>query len=489
MFEKCACQNCGQHIEYPSEGNGQIVPCPACNQPVELTPLTRIIDEGAKPEVPKPEFQKRRRLPPAPQLTAETIQWSTKSGDTPLHRVAKKGNFNEIPDGLLQVELFTRKNNRDQTPVHVAAQEGLLNKIPAQYLTRETMTVSTEYGTSLVYTQAESKTGSTPPKTETPLHTAVRFGHADQIPKEFLAPEFLRIEATGYRLTVLHYLADADQLGLVPIIYGFSSMWGLKDSSGMTPKERLKEKKERDAYIANVRREPATEKQKEKLRWFGYGLKVGMTKGEASDAIDECVRQFPEKDRDYYNRPATEEQLAQLREYCKTDGDLVITLDELKEEGSALTYEEAKNLMADCRGEAEQQEMDRLEAPANKVQLAKLTEAGIKLDRAAKITAGELEDILKLEGAMPRREDLNLFKQHGINSFKGDGFAAFALGDLIRSFGGSAQDHNRSDVNYGDACQAALRDPAYLTPTLTRDWEGCMAFAWPKSKIKDWLRR
>jgi hypothetical protein len=110
------------------------------------------------------------------------------------------------------------------------------------------------------------------------------------------------------------------------------------------------------------------------------------------------------------------------------------------------------------------------------------------LDSSAKITEGDLDDVLQLEGLPAREEDLSLFEQHGITSFKGDGFAAYALADLIRCFGGSAHDHNRANVNYVAACTAASRDPAYLAPTLTRDWEGCVAFTWPKSKIKGWLR-
>jgi hypothetical protein len=36
-FLKCECPHCGQPIEYPSEGTGQIVPCPTCEKPVTLT--------------------------------------------------------------------------------------------------------------------------------------------------------------------------------------------------------------------------------------------------------------------------------------------------------------------------------------------------------------------------------------------------------------------------------------------------------------------
>jgi hypothetical protein len=93
-------------------------------------------------------------------------------------------------------------------------------------------------------------------------------------------------------------------------------------------KSLRQQKKKWQAHVARVRSEPATEKQKEKLRWFGCVLDKGMTKGQASDAIDKCVKDFPEKDWAYYNRPATEEQLAKLRSRKKT-----------------LTYRQAKDLI------------------------------------------------------------------------------------------------------------------------------------------------
>jgi hypothetical protein len=36
-FLKCECPHCGQRIEYPSDGIGEIVPCPSCEKPVTLT--------------------------------------------------------------------------------------------------------------------------------------------------------------------------------------------------------------------------------------------------------------------------------------------------------------------------------------------------------------------------------------------------------------------------------------------------------------------
>jgi hypothetical protein len=82
------------------------------------------------------------------------------------------------------------------------------------------------------------------------------------------------------------------------------------------------------------RNDPATEKQKEKLGFFGCSWDEGITKGQASDAIDECVRQFPESQQKWLNRPATPEQLEELQLYG-----------EEPEEG--LTYGEAKELLHD----------------------------------------------------------------------------------------------------------------------------------------------
>ena len=93
-----------------------------------------------------------------------------------------------------------------------------------------------------------------------------------------------------------------------------------------------------------------------------------------------------------------------------------------------------------------------------------------------------MDGILSLKGAPPRQVDVSLFEQHGMTAFQGDGLAAFARGDLIRAFGGSAQDHNRKSLNYFAACQAAVSDPDYQTPVLTRDEEGFVALSWPKVK-------
>jgi hypothetical protein len=295
--------------------------------------------KGQHPEC-TPVKKKAVRLSLA-KLTEETINTKTKSGDTPLHRAARTGKIREIPEHLLRIELFLVTKDFFETPMHTAARHGYLDQIPSAFLTRETLTVSKEYPNK------ESRTGPTPPRTETPLHTAARYGYADQIPRQFLTPEFLSIEATGYRLTLLHVLAESDRLDLVPEIYANCAMWELQDSSGRTPRELREQNIQRRRYVEDVRTEPVTEKQKEKLRYFGYPLDQIITKGQASDAIDACVKNFPQKNEDYYNRPATLEQRAKLQAYGRdVDADFIET-------GEILTYGQAKDWIRDCEREAQ----------------------------------------------------------------------------------------------------------------------------------------
>ena len=71
----------------------------------------------------------------------------------------------------------------------------------------------------------------------------------------------------------------------------------------------------------------------------------GITKGQAHDAIDECIRRFPEREAAYQNRPATEEQLAVLRGYLRPDGE---EPEDYAENDNPLTYCQAKDLIAEC---------------------------------------------------------------------------------------------------------------------------------------------
>jgi hypothetical protein len=274
------------------------------------------------------------------KLTEETIHVKIKSGDTPLHRAARTGKVSEIPQHLLNLELFLVKNNSGATPIHEAAKHGHLNQIPTKFLTKETLTTRVTWGSSTEYVTGKGAIA----QTETPLHIAVRNGYADQIPKEFFTPEFLCLRATGYQTTLLHYLAERKRLDLVAETDTDSEVWNLTDYHGTTPRETLTRALREEAYVAAVRIEPATEKQKDKLRYFGCTWEGEITKGQASDALNQCVKRFPEKDLGYYNRPATEEQRRQLQSYGKNPdwrwG---------KPRRKPLTYGEAKDWISDCR--------------------------------------------------------------------------------------------------------------------------------------------
>jgi len=284
----------------------------------------------------------------------ETMRARTKKGDTPLHRAAEKGEIQNIPRHLLAQDLFFEKNYAGQTPLHLAAKYGHLEQVPPEFMTKEAMTITTGGG-------GYSTRSGYQAKGETPLHVAARCGNAEQVPKEFLKPEFLSIEASGYRMTVLHTLAATNRLDLVPAIYANSEMWNIKDNNGRTARDVLAEKLARDEYVARVRAEPATEKQKEKLRYFGCTFEEDISKGQASDALDKCATDFPEVNKAYYDRPATEEQLAKVREMNQHRDCAEEPFYDFEEEGP-LTYGEAKEVMQEWvwfRREKELEEQEK----------------------------------------------------------------------------------------------------------------------------------
>jgi hypothetical protein len=464
-FLKCAYPHCGQSIEYPAEGSGQIVPCPTCEKQITLTPtiqaqtvlvsvaesepskLARPDKEPRPPEYlcyppepsqkdfnsgsdfdyiaaninwtqevrkreainrrlfeiylaafklwsaghnpgtawePKPLFPKsplppsqnpenitiletskprsvtvperisspipaqQRVRPTLSNLTAETIRAKSRGGNTPLHLAAKNGKMDLIPSHLLSVELFMDRNNAGNTPLHIAAKHGNLGKVPRQFLTKETLTIPNKVWITGSGYEAHGPTA---------LYVAATSGYVDQIPREFFTPEFLLIETTGYRETLLQYIVKIKRVDLLPHNYASLESWNLKNNKGQTPRQILEYliqldsqtetwRAEREAYVAHVRSEPATEKQKEKLRWFGCAFDENMTKGRASDALDKCVRDFPEKESAYYSRPATEEQMATLRKYCGKEF-----------EGGEYTYEAAKYLIRQKQREYEDEQM------------------------------------------------------------------------------------------------------------------------------------
>lgn len=369
---KSNCSECFGGIEFSENGFGHWVSCPHCGQKTKLgldssvtpqktnsaikifkcAPEPASIPESdymqkstfptAKPEpyfVQNSAFVfKRKRSPAIPlsKLTEETIIVRTQKGDTPLHRAAKNGQFDLISNHLLNIDLFKIQNNEGRTCLHVAAKYGTLHQIPRQFLTKETLAISSGTWVTGSGYQAHG---------DTVLHTAAINGHFDQIPKEFMTIEFLKIEATGYRNTVLQYLLMSNSLDVIPGIYTNSALLDYKNSRGRTLRQEIEAKRESEASVARVRSEPATEKQKEKLRYFGYAFDENISKGQASDALDKCVRDFPEKERAYYNRPATEDQLAQIRQFNKKskhiDGEPYYDF----EDAWPLSYGKAKDLI------------------------------------------------------------------------------------------------------------------------------------------------
>jgi hypothetical protein len=104
--------------------------------------------------------------------------------------------------------------------------------------------------------------------------------------------------------------------------------------------------------------EPATEKQKAKLRYFGCTWAGEISKGEASRAIDECVRTRPDVGKAYQDRSATPGQLREIRQLLM---DKSKTPNDYAKSGKGLTYREAKELIEDLKSEAEEAELDRMD--------------------------------------------------------------------------------------------------------------------------------
>ena len=94
------------------------------------------------------------------------------------------------------------------------------------------------------------------------------------------------------------------------------------------------------------RNDPATPKQKDKLLFFGCSFDDGITKGQAHDAIEKCIAMFPDKEKAYQDRPATKEQMKDVRAYLKANGEVI---DDYAKDGKHLTYGEAKEIVEDWK--------------------------------------------------------------------------------------------------------------------------------------------
>jgi hypothetical protein len=110
--------------------------------------------------------------------------------------------------------------------------------------------------------------------------------------------------------------------------------------------------------MSDWQNEPATEKQKAKLRYFGCTWDGEITKGEASKAIDECIRTRPDLEKAYQDRPATPEQLRQLRRRLRATGE---TPNDSAGSEKGLTYHEAKELIEDLELDESQAELDEVD--------------------------------------------------------------------------------------------------------------------------------
>lgn len=167
-------------------------------------------------------------------------------------------------------------------------------------------------------------------------------------------------------------------LYLLPADSFSAEMWSMKNAEGMTPCDCLNRLRR---FIENANRNnpwqklPATEKQKGKLAYFGCTWDEGITKKQASDALDKCVRDFPDLNKEYYGRPATPEQLAYLSPILAAEA---AEPDDYAEPGKPLTYGRAKDLIWDC--EMEEREKAEEEAEKRAKEEDKLLLASLKIE-------------------------------------------------------------------------------------------------------------
>src|SRR5690242_19412159 len=233
-FLTCACPHCGQSIEYPAEGTGQTVPCPTCQKLfilVPANPQASSVSIANSPASPQGESKVRKSaIKKLSALTAETIRIKSSAGNTPLHFAAKKGQIDLIPSHLLSEELFMDRNREGYTPLYLAATHGNLFQVPRRFLTKKTVTISNRTWTTGSGYKAHGPTV---------LYAAAVSGYVDQIPREFFIPEFLLIETTGYKLTLLQFLVKSKRLDLLPENYPTPELWNASDCDGHTPPQHF----------------------------------------------------------------------------------------------------------------------------------------------------------------------------------------------------------------------------------------------------------
>ena len=305
----------------------EIPPAPLHRQQVHLPEIETPLPSATHPPAETMTVATKKLYLQLAGLTADTIKRKTRLGDAPLHLAATNGIIQAVPGHLLTVEMFMERNAAGDTPLHIAARNGYLRQVPSQFFTRATVTVSDASG-------------------ETPLHIAARCGQFCRIPKRLLIPDLLRLP-TNNRVanTVMHLLARANRLSQIPPNSITPELWNCPNGDGVTPCDIFK----RACELLNAkdqseswRSKALTEKQAKKLTFFGCTWDQGITRGQASDTIVECVKAFPDLNAIYYSRPATQEQLAILKTYLEPQG---AEPDDCAEEAKPLTYGQAKELI------------------------------------------------------------------------------------------------------------------------------------------------
>lgn len=260
-FLKCVCPHCGQSIEYPAEGTGQTVPCPTCQKPFVLIPAYPPASSGsiANSTTPVQGESKARKsaIKKLSALTAETIRVKSSAGNTPLHLAAKNGHIDLIPSHLLSEELFMDRNREGNTPLHIAAMHGNFFQVPRQFLTERTVTIPNSTWTTGSGYKAHGPTA---------LYAAAVSGYVDQIPREFFIPEFLLIETTGYKQTLLQFLVKNKRLDLLPEYYASSELWNRRNVSGLTPLEILEHLMEQETQFEIMKAEQE-QRDRERAAW------------------------------------------------------------------------------------------------------------------------------------------------------------------------------------------------------------------------------
>jgi len=97
------------------------------------------------------------------------------TGSTPIHKLARSGRLNQVPEYLLVQRNLMLQDNDGKTPLYEAAYNGHLEQMPFEVLTSENMLLRTKSGDSA-------------------LHSAARAGQLDKVPVSMLTVENLLVQ-------------------------------------------------------------------------------------------------------------------------------------------------------------------------------------------------------------------------------------------------------------------------------------------------------